>query len=146
MKWQIESLCRTFTSLFGRFNLFSRPNLAPKSGTALHPNVQPSSIVDRHKARILRWAMVVLLMIGADCSLFAPKPAQPSRFLPRLANRSGNWAECSTESASMIECWAQGSEQKCTILLVSLLEWKLRGKGWKAVLHLLCEKFSIIVK
>ncbi len=27
--------------------------------------------------------MVVLLMIGADCPLFAPKPAQPSRFLPR---------------------------------------------------------------
>lgn len=35
-------------------------------------------------ARFLSPLMVVLLTLRADCSLFAPKPAQPSRFLPLL--------------------------------------------------------------
>src|SRR5438876_8102396 len=47
---------------------------------------------------------------------FAPissvSPQNRSKFGPiyqAARERGGNWAECSTESASIIECWAQGS-------------------------------------
>jgi len=40
--------------------------------------------------RFLRWPMVVLLMIGGNCSLFASKPAHISRHLPLV--RRERWS------------------------------------------------------
>src|SRR5262249_38504955 len=51
---------------------------------------------------------VLVLMLYTDCSFLSLKSAHFSRLLPR-PSVSGNWAECSTESASIIECWVQGS-------------------------------------
>jgi hypothetical protein len=48
--------------------------------------------------RFLRRSMVVLLNIHANCSLFAPKPANPSRLLPLWPLADVNliikWADC----------------------------------------------------
>jgi hypothetical protein len=50
---------------------------------------------------------VRVLKIEGKCSCLRAKAAYISGHLPRIA--AGNWAECSTESASIIECWVQGS-------------------------------------
>src|SRR6266487_1654097 len=51
---------------------------------------------------------VRVLKIEGKCSCLRAKAAPYSGHLPTNA-AGGNWAECSTESASIIECWVQDS-------------------------------------
>src|SRR5882724_4062032 len=53
------------------------PSVSPPEFTTLTHN---NPLVER----FLRWPMVVLLMIGGKCSLFASKPAHISGHLPAL--------------------------------------------------------------
>jgi len=58
----------------------------------------------------------------------------------------GNWAECSTESASMIECWAQGSIKPKTLWFVPPPEPKMPSNKRKSVVCLLHVKLSVLMK
>jgi len=63
----------------------------------------------------------------------------PSGQLP-LCFQGGKWAECSTESALMIEFLAQGSIKPKPPWLVPLPERKMPRNEWKSGMHLLFEK------
>jgi hypothetical protein len=76
-------------------------------------------------------------MFRAEFLTFALKIVEHSRHLPEPA---GNWAECSTESAPMLEFLAQGSIKAEPPWLVPLPERKIPRNEWKFVIHLLFEK------
>ena len=58
--------------------------------------------------RVFGHRIVGLLDIRAKIPSFESKRAHSSRKLP-ITHLRGNWAECSTESASIIGFWVQGS-------------------------------------
>jgi hypothetical protein len=63
-----------------------------------------------------------------------------SEYSPNLPADSGKWGECSTESASMLENCAEGSNKAEPHWLVPRRERKMPRNEWKSVLHLLFEK------
>ena len=142
MKWQIESIMRTFSLFFGvdwRWFCARRTLCWPPEFTK---TVRNDSLLERFSQ-----------------TLNGRFPWFRSNSHPSVQNRStlqliyhkgqggsGNWPECSTEFTSMLEFCLQGSSKQESPWLVPLQGRKMPGNEWKFVIHLFCWKMHCYYK
>jgi hypothetical protein len=94
--------------------------------------------MEEARCRVLFLALFTpMLTIEGNVPRLRARSAHFVSHLPIAFALLGKLAEGSDELGPMIGNWAKGSDTKEFLRLVPLLERKLRGKGWKSVMHLL---------